>query len=75
MNVKDEIANQQIEVVRMRNGLELYFEDLSSLAAGRERAIARTKIQEAIMWLDADIKRTKDAIALLRSNEPTTRNP
>ncbi len=42
---------------QLRVDLDLSLQNLKSLAPSRERALAITKIQEAIMWLGMDLKR------------------
>lgn len=50
------IANKQL-----RKGLDEQLQTLKALPPSRERALATTKLQEAIMWLGMDLKRLNEA--------------
>lgn len=49
---KEIVANK-----RLRVGLDAQLQDLKRCPPSRERALAITKLQEAIMWLGMDLKR------------------
>lgn len=52
---RDIICNKQL-----RKDLDEDLQNLKSCPKSRERAIAITKIQEAIMWLGMDLKRLNE---------------
>ena len=54
---KDSIAKEVVANKQMRKNLDASLQELKSLTPSRERALAITKIQEAIMWLGMDLKR------------------
>jgi hypothetical protein len=45
----------------LRRDLDGALQTLKGLAPSRERALARTKIEEAVMWLGMDLKRIGEA--------------
>ena len=45
---------------QQRRDLDETLQELKSLSGSRERALAITKVQEAIMWLGMDLKRLND---------------
>ncbi len=49
---KEVIANKKLRV-----DLDAKLQELKSLTPSRERSLAITKLQEAIMWLGMDLKR------------------
>lgn len=49
----DEIKEDKI----VRHGLDTVLQGMKQLPSSRERALAITKVQEAIMWMGMDLKR------------------
>lgn len=49
----DEIKEDKI----VRHGLDSVLQGMKALPPSRERALAITKVQEAIMWMGMDLKR------------------
>lgn len=57
MNIEQEIiANKEL-----RRDLDAQLQKLKTLPSSRERSLARTKIEEAVMWLGMDLKRINEA--------------
>ena len=52
----DEIKEDKI----VRHGLDSVLQGMKALPPSRERALAITKVQEAIMWMGMDLKRLND---------------
>ncbi|MFI3294110.1 MAG: hypothetical protein SNI70_11420 [Rikenellaceae bacterium] len=52
---KEVIANKKLRV-----DLDAKLQELKSLTPSRERSLAITKLQEAIMWLGMDLKRLNE---------------
>ena len=55
-----EVSNQNYNAVAnktLRKDLDKSLQNLKSLGGSRERSLAITKLQEAIMWLGMDLKR------------------
>ena len=75
----DELAfNEIIANKTLRKGLDAQLQDLKSLPPSRERSLAITKIQEAVMWLGMDLKRLNDlqpADAKAPNPYPNSYNP
>ena len=68
MNRTDEIvANKQL-----RKDLDEKIQEVKNLPASRERSLAITKLQEAVMWLGMDLKRLNDANPYPSSKDPST---
>ena len=56
MNRTEEIvANKQL-----RKDLDEKIQEVKNLPASRERSLAITKLQEAVMWLGMDLKRLNE---------------
>lgn len=45
---------------RLRRDLDIQLQSLKALTPSRERSLAITKLQEAIMWLGMDLKRLNE---------------
>ena len=68
MNRTDEIvANKQL-----RKDLDEKIQEVKNLPASRERSLAITKLQEAVMWLGMDLKRLNDENPYPNSKDPNT---
>lgn len=55
-----------------RRGLDEILQSLKSEPPSRERALAITKIQEAIMWLGMDLKRLNEPNPYPHSYDPSS---
>jgi hypothetical protein len=62
---QDVKANKQLRV-----NLDVELQTLKGLEGSRERALAITKLQEAIMWLGMDLKRLNDPNPYPNSYKP-----
>ena len=61
------VANKQL-----RKDLDEKIQEVKSLPSSRERSIAITKLQEAVMWLGMDLKRLNDTNPYPSSKDPST---
>lgn len=57
---------------RLRKELDEKIQEVKNLPASRERSLAITKLQEAVMWLGMDLKRLNDANPYPWSKDPST---
>lgn len=68
MNTEQEvIANKEL-----RRDIDAQLQKLKGLPGSRERSLAITKLQEAIMWLGMDMKRLNEPNPYPTSYDPTT---
>lgn len=68
MNFTEEVvANKQL-----RKDLDEKIQEVKSLPSSRERSLAITKLQEAVMWLGMDLKRLNDTNPYPSSKDPST---
>jgi hypothetical protein len=68
MNRTEEIvANKQL-----RKDLDEKIQEVKNLPASRERSLAITKLQEAVMWLGMDLKRLNETDPYPSSKDPST---
>jgi len=56
----------------LRQQLDIHLQHLKSLPGSRERALAITKLQEAIMWLGMDLKRLGNPSPYPHSYDPSS---
>ena len=61
------VANKQL-----RKDIDEKIRQVKALPASRERSIAITKLQEAVMWLGMDLKRLNEANPYPSSKDPST---
>ena len=61
------VANKQL-----RKDLDEKIQEVKNLPPSRERSLAITKLQEAVMWLGMDLKRLNDANPYPSSKDPLT---
>ena len=61
------VANKQ-----MRKDLDEKIQEVKNLPPSRERSLAITKLQEAVMWLGMDLKRLNDTNPYPSSKDPST---
>ena len=68
MNFTEEVvANKQL-----RKDLDEKIQEVKSLPSSRERSLAITKLQEAVMWLGMDLKRLNEPNPYPSSKDPST---
>jgi len=65
--MKEIVANKQL-----RKDLDEKIQQIKELPESRERSIAITKLQEAVMWLGMDLKRLNDENPYPSSKDPNT---
>ena len=56
MNTSERI----VKVKELRRDIDVQIQNTKSLPPSRERALAITKLQEAVMWLGMDLKRINE---------------
>jgi hypothetical protein len=56
---------------KLRVGLDAQLQELKALPKSRERSLAITKLQEAIMWLGMDLKRLNEPNPYPNSYDPS----
>lgn len=61
------VANKQL-----RKDLDEKIQQVKNLPTSRERSLAITKLQEAVMWLGMDLKRLNEADPYPNSKDPST---
>lgn len=61
------VANKQL-----RKDLDEVIQRVKNLPSSRERSLAITKLQEAVMWLGMDLKRLNEADPYPHSKDPNT---
>lgn len=61
------VANKQL-----RKDLDEKIQEVKSLPSSRERSLAITKLQEAVMWLGMDLKRLNEPNPYPSSKDPST---
>lgn len=57
---------------QLRKDLDASLQNLKQLSPSRERSLAITKVQEAIMWLGMDLKRLNEPNPYPHSYNPTS---
>lgn len=66
----DIIANKEL-----RRDIDAQIQKVKSLAPSRERSLAITKLQEAVMWLGMDLKRINEATGNPENPYPNSKDP
>ena len=61
------VANKQL-----RKDLDEKIQEVKNLPASRERSLAITKLQEAVMWLGMDLKCLNEENPYPNSKDPST---
>ena len=61
------VANKQL-----RKDIDEKIQQVKALPASRERSLAITKLQEAVMWLGMDLKRLNETNPYPSSKDPKT---
>jgi hypothetical protein len=70
------IAAEIIADKELRRDVDAQIQKLKGLPATRERALAITKLQEAVMWLGMDLKRINEAHPGVQENPyPSSKDP
>lgn len=54
------VSEQIVADKELRRDIDLNLQKLKGLTPSRERALATTKLQEAVMWLGMDLKRISE---------------
>jgi hypothetical protein len=74
---EDNISDASIVTNKeLRRDIDVLIQQLKSAAPSRERALAITKLQEAVMWLGMDLKRIADARPEVLPNPyPNSKDP
>lgn len=68
MNDIDEIVANKA----LRKNIDAIIQEVKDLPASRERSLAITKLQEAVMWLGMDLKRLGNPNPYPSSKDPST---
>ncbi len=68
MNGIDEIVANKA----LRKNIDAIIQEVKDLPASRERSLAITKLQEAVMWLGMDLKRLGNENPYPSSKDPST---
>lgn len=55
----------------LRRDIDVLIQTVKSLPPSRERSLAITKLQEAVMWLGMDLKRLNEPNPYPNSKDPT----
>lgn len=64
--------NEIVANKKLRKELDEKIQEVKTLPASRERSIAITKLQEAVMWLGMDLKRLGNENPYPSSKDPST---
>lgn len=71
-NVNISYEQEVIENKRLRKEIDEKIQQVKNLPPSRERSLAVTKLQEAVMWLGMDLKRLGEKNPYPSSKEPET---
>lgn len=66
------MENEVIENKSLRRDTDAIIQRVKALPGSRERSIAITKLQEAVMWLGMDLKRLNEPNPYPSSKDPAT---
>lgn len=64
--------NEIVANKKLRKELDEKIQEVKALPASRERSLAITKLQEAVMWLGMDLKRLGNENPYPSSKDPST---
>lgn len=67
-----EYEKEVVENKRLRKELDEKIQEVRNLPASRERSLAITKLQEAVMWMGMDLKRLGESNPYPSSKDPST---
>lgn len=65
-------TDEIVENKRLRKELDKKIQEVKMLPSSRERSLAITKLQEAVMWLGMDLKRLNEEDPYPSSKDPST---
>jgi hypothetical protein len=65
-------VNEIVANKKLRKELDEKIQEVKALPASRERSLAITKLQEAVMWLGMDLKRLGNENPYPSSKDPST---
>lgn len=71
---QQEMSQHDYEVIKdkeLRRDLDAQIQKVKQLPPSRERSLAITKLQEAVMWLGMDLKRLNEANPYPNSKDPS----
>ena len=68
MSIEDEVVADK----QLRKDIDQHIQQVKALPASRERSLAITKLQEAVMWLGMDLKRLNEPNPYPSSKDPST---
>ena len=71
-NVNISYEQDVIENKRLRKEIDEKIQQVKNLPPSRERSLAVTKLQEAVMWLGMDLKRLGEKNPYPSSKDPET---
>ena len=71
-NVNISYEQEVIENKRLRKEIDDKIQQVKNLPPSRERSLAVTKLQEAVMWLGMDLKRLGEKNPYPSSKDPET---
>ena len=71
-NVNISYEQEVIENKRLRKEIDEKIQQVKNLQPSRERSLAVTKLQEAVMWLGMDLKRLGEKNPYPSSKDPET---
>ena len=66
------MVNEIIANKALRKNIDAIIQEVKDLPASRERSLAITKLQEAVMWLGMDLKRLGNENPYPSSKDPST---
>lgn len=66
---------QIIGVKILRRDIDVQIQEVKKLPGSRERALAVTKLQEAVMWLGMDLKRINEETGVGANPYPNSKDP
>lgn len=71
-----DIAKEITEDKALRRDIDLIIQRVKALSTSRERSLSITKLQEAVMWLDMDLKRIGETYPDVASDPyPNSKDP
>ena len=66
------MVNEIVANKTLRKNIDAIIQEVKDLPASRERSLAITKLQEAVMWLGMDLKRLGNENPYPSSKDPST---
>lgn len=66
------MVNEIVANKALRKTIDAIIQEVKDLPASRERSLAITKLQEAVMWLGMDLKRLGNENPYPSSKDPST---